>query len=42
MTPETDDDTMRYGLWPSVVGFLFGGLVMYLMFHLATGFTGFH
>ena len=38
MTPDTDDDTLRFGIWPPVVGFIFGLTIMYLMFHLATGF----
>ena len=37
MTPETADDSVRYGIWPSVAGFLFGFAVMALMFGLATG-----
>jgi hypothetical protein len=37
MTPDTEDDSGRYGIWPSVAGFLFGFAVVALMFGLATG-----
>jgi hypothetical protein len=37
MTPDTDDDSRRYGLWPSLVGFVLGFAVVGLMFGLATG-----
>lgn len=35
---EARDDSAMFGVWPSLVGLAFGGLVMLLMFNLATGF----
>tara|TARA_Y100000813_G_scaffold167544_1_gene129373 strand:+ start:191 stop:310 length:120 start_codon:yes stop_codon:yes gene_type:complete len=29
----------EYGPWPWIVGFALGGLILWLMFHLATGFS---
>jgi len=37
MTPESDDDSNRFGIWPSLVGFAFGLGVVAFMFALATG-----
>jgi len=38
MEPDTDDDSARYGIWPTVAGFALGLVIMALMFGLATGF----
>lgn len=37
MTPDNADDSRRFGLWPSLVGLVFGFAVVGLMFALATG-----
>ena len=37
MTPEQDDDSEHFGIWPSLVGFLLGAAIVGLMFGLATG-----
>jgi len=37
MEADTEDDTMRYGIWPSVAGFAFGIGVVAFMFAVATG-----
>ncbi len=39
MTPDTSDDSRRFGIVPSIVGFLIGAGIIWLMFHLATGFA---
>lgn len=37
MEPETSDDSGRYGVWPSLVGYLAAAAIIALMFGLATG-----
>ena len=37
MNPETEDDSARFGIWPSLVGFAFGLTIVGMMFGLATG-----
>ena len=37
MGPDSEDDSQRYGIWPSLVGFAFGIGVVAFMFALATG-----
>ena len=37
MTPESDDDSRHFGIWPTIVGFAFGLGVVAFMFGLATG-----
>jgi hypothetical protein len=32
------DDSQAYGIWPALTGALLAALVVWLMFHLATGF----
>lgn len=38
MDEERIDDSGRFGIWPTVAGFAFAALIVWLMFHLATGF----
>lgn len=33
------DADLAYGKWPWIVGFAAGALLIWLMFHLATGFS---
>ena len=35
---EGRDDSAMFGVWPSLVGLALGGLIMFAMFGLATGF----
>jgi len=35
---EGRDDSAMFGVWPSLVGLALGGLIMFTMFSLATGF----
>ena len=37
MGPDQEDDSQRYGIWPSLAGFAFGIAVVVFMFALATG-----
>ena len=37
MQPEVSDDSGRYGLWPTLVGFAAAAAIIALMFALATG-----
>ena len=39
MTPDTSDDSRRFGLAPSIIGLLIGFAIIWLMFELATGFA---
>ena len=38
-TENADDDSWHFGVWPTLAGFAFGGFVVWIMFHLATGFS---
>ena len=37
MDANSDDDSNRFGIWPTVIGFAFGLGVVVFMFALATG-----
>lgn len=39
MTPNTQDDSREYGLWPTIVGFALAAAIFSIMFALATGFA---
>ncbi len=38
MDQERVDDSRSFGIWPALAGLLFAGLIIWLMFTLATGF----
>ncbi len=38
MDQERVDDSKSFGIWPALAGLLFAGLIIGLMFRLATGF----
>jgi hypothetical protein len=39
MVPNTKDDSAEFGIWPSIVGIVFGVIVFVAMFLMATGFA---
>lgn len=39
MTPDTQDDSKEFGLWPTIAGFAFAAMIFSVMFALATGFA---
>lgn len=38
MDQERIDDSKSFGIWPAVTGLAFAGVIVWLMFRLATGF----
>ena len=38
MDDQRIDDSKAFGIWPALVGAAFAVLIIWLMFHLATGF----
>ena len=39
MEPETTEDSADFGLWPTLAGFTCAVALVWMMFHLATGFS---
>jgi hypothetical protein len=39
MTPDTQDDSRAFGIWPTIVGLAIAVLIFTIMFSLATGFA---
>ena len=39
MVPDNKDDSMEFGLWPTIVGFTIATVIFLAMFVLATGFS---
>jgi len=39
MTPNTEDDSRAFGLWPTIAGLGVGLAIITIMFVLATGFS---
>ena len=39
MVPDNKDDSMEFGLWPTIVGFTLATVIFLTMFALATGFS---
>lgn len=39
MQPETTEDSANYGIWPTLVGLACAAAMVWMMFHLATGFA---
>lgn len=38
MDDQRIDDSKAYGIWPAALGAVLATLIIWLMFHLATGF----
>lgn len=39
MSPDTQDDSDTFGIWPTVAGFALAAVIFATMFALATGFA---
>jgi hypothetical protein len=39
MVPDNKDDSMEFGLWPTIVGLTLATVIFLTMFALATGFS---